>query len=101
MICGSYYRFIVLHEYTVAYEGDCDPYSQSCFYDCEDEECTAEYYYSIIERQADEVLSLCGPDITDCDAAYECQSDVRHCSITFCEPEIDGEDACASFDNSI
>jgi hypothetical protein len=40
----SYARFFVLDDYIVMYEGDCDPYTESCFIGCEDDECTEEYY---------------------------------------------------------
>lgn len=98
---ASYYRFMVLGDYIVSYEGPCDPETESCYVDCEDEECTTEYYYTVIERNAAEIFEKCGEDITDCDAAYECQSDAAECSITYCDPEYDGEDVCVALsDNS-
>jgi hypothetical protein len=92
-IASSYYRYMVLHDYTVAYEGDCDPETQSCFSDCADDECTELYYFSIIERQANEIENLCGSEVTTCDAAYNC-TNVESCTITFCDPSVDGADAC-------
>lgn len=91
----SYVRFMMLHDYVVAYEGDCDPYTQSCFIGCEDDECTEEYYYSAVQKYAPNVEAQCGPDITDCDAAYEClPEDGDQCEIVYCDPVIDGEEAC-------
>ena len=68
---------------------DCDPETQVCFIGCDDDDCIDEYYYSYITRPAPVVRSLCGEDITDCDAAYECQVDEIGCEISFCDPEAD------------
>jgi hypothetical protein len=92
---ASYLRFIVLNDYVVAYEGDCDPYTESCFIGCEDDECTKEYYYVTIQKYAPNVEAQCGTDITDCDAAYEClPEDGDQCEITYCDPAVDGGEAC-------
>lgn len=91
----SYVRFMVLGDYIVAYEGDCDPYTESCFIGCEDDECTEEYYYSSVQKYAPNLEAQCGTDITNCDAAYECLSeDGSHCEIMYCDPATDGGDAC-------
>lgn len=93
-VSASYYRFMVLHDYLIAYEGECDPYSQVCFIGCENDECTSEYYYSQIEKYNPNIFEQCGEDITDCEKAYTClPEDGDKCSITFCNPEVDG-DAC-------
>ncbi len=94
VVFGSYFRFAVIHDYLVAYEGDCDPAEESCYADCEDDECTELYYYSVIERHAAEVKDLCGDDVTECDDAYECQPDVNYCEIYFCDPEEEEETTC-------
>ena len=83
-IAASYYRFSVLEDYRVAYEVDCDPETSSCYIGCEDDECTEVYYYNYIQRDADTIMNLCGPDITDCDAAAACGNDEPNCSIEFC-----------------
>lgn len=89
---ASYYRFMMLQDYLVAYEGECDPYTQVCFAGCEDDECTSEYYYSQIEKYAPNVFEQCGKDITDCESAFTCiPDDGEKCSITFCSPDIDGD----------
>jgi len=93
LIGSSYVRFIVLHDYLVAYEGECDPYTKDCFIGCEDEECTEEYYYTKVQKYAADVYTQCGKDVTDCDAASMCLSqDTQECSVTYCDPEYDGED---------
>jgi|GEM_PF-370942 len=93
-IGALYVRFMVLQDYMVAYESECDPYTQVCFIGCEDDECTSEYYYSQMEKYAPNIFGQCGEDITDCDKAYIClPEDGEGCSVTFCDPEIDG-DSC-------
>lgn len=87
-VASSYIRFVVQKDYLVSYEGECEPYSQSCFVYCEDEECSEPFYYSIIEREANEIFDLCGTDVTTCDEAYSCQDNVDICSITFCDPTV-------------
>ncbi len=90
----SFYRFIVLNDYLVSYEGNCDPTTESCFVGCEDDECTSEYYYTEIIKYAPDLEKECGINITDCEAANICLPTDRECSITYCDPEIDGG-ACA------
>jgi hypothetical protein len=93
MALSSYYRFIVTQDYTVGYEGLCDPYTESCYVYCEDEACEEPFYYSWIERNAGELYAECGPLVTECDAAYECPSNTASCDIFFCDPlfeECDG-----------
>lgn len=91
----SYARFMVLHDYTVEYETDCDPYTESCFIGCEDDECTEEYYYANIQKYAPNIKAGCGADITDCDLAYQCGSqDGDQCEIVYCDSAIDEEGVC-------
>lgn len=93
--CTSYFRFVVQHDYIVSFEGDCDPLEASCYIGCEDDECTEEYYYTVIERNAADLYNQCGPDITDCDEAYECGTDIS-CSVSYCDPSEEEEDTCLS-----
>lgn len=87
----SYDRFMVKHDYMVTYERDCDPATESCYIGCEDDECTEEYYYSLIEKYAADVYGECGPDITDCEAASVCLDEERSCTITYCDLEAGEE----------
>ena len=92
-IATSFYKFVVLHDYTVSYEGDCNPEESSCYIYCETDQCDEPFYYTIIERDASRLYNLCGSDVTTCDEAYTCTAD-ESCAIFFCEPDKDGTDAC-------
>lgn len=88
---AAYYRFMVTHDYMVSYEGACDPYTKSCFVGCDDEECSSEYYYTKIYRHARSIEAFCGTDITDCEAANNCQPGEQSCSVNYCDIEADGD----------
>ncbi len=84
---ASFYRFVILNDYIVEYEGECDPRFNSCFIGCSDESCTNTYYYSKIKREATELLSKCGNNILECESAESCQEDSGSSCITnYCEP---------------
>src|SRR3989344_4685293 len=84
----SYNRFIVRQDYIVRYEGECDPLLERCFVGCEDEDCTEEYNYSIVQKYAADLFAQCGRDITDCEAASMCLPGDRECSITYNDTNI-------------
>jgi hypothetical protein len=89
---ASYYRFMVIHDYTVEYEGFCDPEVSSCFIGCEDEECTTEYYYTIIAKSASDLQKKCGLNIAECELAHTCLAEGdESCTVTYCDKEVDGE----------
>lgn len=90
-LAASYYRFMVLNAFEVVYEAECDPYSEQCFAWCEDEACTDIYYYKYVSRQVSDIHRLCGPDITDCEAALFCTDEEEMCSIDYC---VDGSEDC-------
>lgn len=90
----SYYRFIIKHDYLVGYEGTCDPKIEKCFTGCTDDACTENYYYSQMRKYEPDLFAECGADITDCETASICLPSDRRCSITYCNTEIDGSDAC-------
>src|SRR3990167_2681605 len=75
LIIWTYARFMIQHDYIVAYEGACDVATDSCFIGCEDDECTSTYYFAQVRKQANNLYAQCGPNIT------------------YCDPEVDG-DAC-------
>ncbi len=91
LVSFSYLRFIVAHDYMVAYEGACDPVTNNCFIGCEDDVCTKEYYYTKVQKYAADLYAQCSEDITGCEAANECfPINDRKCSVTYCDLEIDG-----------
>jgi hypothetical protein len=97
LIASSYVRFILLKDYSVAYEGVCDPAQFSCFIGCEDDECTQPYYYSNVVKYAPDLYEQCGIDITDCEKASVCLAeDDTNCKITYCDP-TDGTQECYSY----
>ena len=97
-IGASYVRFMVLKDYTVAFEGECDPYYETCFIGCEDDDCTKEYFYSKVERGAQNLEAQCGTDITDCVAAHKClPQENGNCEIAYCDPIVDGDDSCEDY----
>ena len=88
-ISASYYRYMVLEDFIVSYEVDCNPQTSSCFIGCEDDECTEEYYYNLVTRRAPDINLLCGDDITDCKAAATCNTGETFCEVEYCDENID------------
>ena len=89
-IGASYYRFMIAYDYLVRYEGDCDPYTSSCFQYCEDDACTEPFYFAWVTRHADTLRKLCGDnDPLSCEAAFTCSENETKCEITYCDAEID------------
>ena len=91
-VFSSYTRFVVDKDYLVSYEGVCDPGRETCFIGCEDEECIEQYYYSKIEKYAQDLYAQCGKDTMGCEASNRCLPNDRECSIMYCDIELDGED---------
>ena len=91
----SYFRFIINNDYLIGYEGTCNPATEKCFTGCTDDACTESYYYSQMIKYAPDLYKECGKDITDCEAANTCLPEDRNCSITYCDPEVDG-DICST-----
>jgi hypothetical protein len=79
-----FYRFMVLNDYLVTYEIDCDPQTESCYEGCDNDECTEYYYYAYITREASVVNNLCGADITGCELGGYCQASETNCQIETC-----------------
>lgn len=90
LVAGSFYRFVVLRDYMVTYEIDCDPTTDSCYEYCEDEACAEPYYYAYMEKYAAAVHKQCGLDIIDCESASMClPEDGDMCTITYCDAETE------------
>lgn len=99
-VASSYYRFMVMEDYVVEYEGDCDPAENVCFIGCEDDTCLVKYHYSMITKNASHLVAQCGRDISSCEAAHVCLAeDGEECSISYCDPEEDG-DTCETIENA-
>lgn len=84
----SYVRFMILHDYRVSYAITCNPKTDSCYIDCEDETCTQEYYY-VVEKYAPDILEQCGMSVEGCRMAEKCQSSDTNCKVKYCEPETE------------
>lgn len=82
-------RFLVLKDYDVTYEVECDPYAEQCFVSCEDDACDEVYHYKYITTHATELFDFCGPDITECETASTCIDGQIDCEVTFCSPQSD------------
>lgn len=97
---ASYYRFMILHDYTVSYEGECEPSLDVCFIGCTNDECTENYYYDKVQKLATAVFKECGLDITKCKNAQICLPDESGCKITYCDPDTDN-DLCETITRNI
>lgn len=97
-VSASYVRFVVTEDYLVSYEISCDPEEQPCYVGCEDEECTTEYYYSVVEKHATELEKQCGNNIVDCPKAGLCLPEDVSCTISTCDPSIE---ECYQEDSSL
>lgn len=86
---SSYYRFMVTNDFLVSYEGICDPVTESCFVGCEDDTCENVYYYTLIERDAADLVNKCGDNISNCEESNSCIATERSCSITYCDQVLD------------
>ena len=96
-ILASFYRFMVVGDYIVEYEGACDPSIESCFVCCTDEECSETYFYTMVQKSASDVRAQCGSDITDCEEANVCLAGDMNCVVTYCSADTVGEnEACVS-----
>lgn len=98
-VSASLFRFLVIYDYEVTYEGDCDPYTESCFVYCEDDRCMDPFYYSWITAPANLIEEMCGDDVTSCDFAYSCL-DSGACSVEYCDTDTDDCDQLGPADRS-
>lgn len=101
----AYYRYMVVHDYIVEVEVDCDPTFEACFiYVCdpEGEECSGDpeedtWYYKVFRRNVANI-PVCDPSEESCEA-YICAEGERDCEEIFCDEstlvEFDAGDACS------
>lgn len=92
---ATYYRFVVLKNYDITYEVECDPYMENCFASCEERACEDPFYYKYITKHASDLSQLCGEDITDCPAAATCKEGQISCKVTYC---FDDPQGCEDLD---
>lgn len=86
-ITASLSRFVIAQDYIVEYDGECDPYTQSCFVGCVDDECTEEYYHTWVRKNATDVYDQCGPDVSGCAEASICLATDTDCEVIYCSPD--------------
>ncbi len=91
----SYHKFMVVRDYVIEAQVDCNPSVDRCFvWKCdptstkEDTMCTGNpeedtWYYKLFRRNAKNI-PLCDPSAEDC-AAYVCPEGERDCEETFCD----------------
>ncbi len=91
LVIISYYRFMIKHDYVVSYNGECDPVTEKCFINCEDDTCSKIDNYSKMQKYEPDLYRECGADITDCKAASECFSADHNCSVTYCDKNTEGD----------
>ena len=82
-------RFLILKDYDVTYEVECDPYTEQCYVSCEDDVCEEVRYYKYITTHATELFDLCGPDISECESASVCIDGQIDCEVTLCSPQFE------------
>lgn len=95
----SYYKFMVVRDYIIEAEADCDPYTEACFvYVCDPEvdgeDCTGDleedtWYYKYIHRNAKNI-PLCDPNDENCDA-LTCPEGEAECEFILCDEKTVGE----------
>lgn len=92
-VSASYYRFMVLHDYLVQTEIDCDPSYESCFVwecDTEEEECTGNpdedtWYYKIAYRNEKNIPN-CSEEDEECDHFTCPEEGEEGCREVLCSP---------------
>ena len=93
---SSYLRFIVLQDYMISYEVECDTTVNSCFESCTDSECAEKYHYTKVQKNAANLFKQCGDSIVNCKDANVCLTEEKNqCSIRYCDPKTDGN-SCAA-----
>jgi hypothetical protein len=100
-LSSSYFRFIIINDYNVAYEGSCNEITEICYLGCEDENCEIPYYYTLVQKHAANLKQQCGSNIVNCEEANIClPEEGDSCFIIYCNPEIDG-DLCETITDTV
>lgn len=92
----SFYRYMVVRDYIIEAQVDCDPTAEACFvYECDPESedpeamCTGSpeediWYYRIIHKNAMNI-SACDDQNQEACASLTCAENEKECGYTFCE----------------
>ncbi len=93
-VAFSYYKFLIVRDYFITAQAECDPSSEACFtHVCDpeaEEECTGNQeedtsYYTLIRRNA-MYMPVCNPSEEGCEA-LTCPVGEPGCEMTFCDEE--------------
>ncbi len=87
----AFFRFIVLSDYTIRSQVDCDPYTEACFiYQCDPaaEVCSENpeeniSFYKLLDRNARNI-PRCNPSSEGCEA-LACPENEKGCTVKLCD----------------
>ncbi len=80
----TFYRYMILKDYQVITEIECNPEIENCFVRTEEDGTIS--YYKIISRNAANI-PLCDPAQDESCRALVCEAEELKCEITFCSPK--------------
>jgi len=83
---------MIIKNYIVLYQGDCDPAIERCFASCTDGTCQQQQYYMKVQKYVPDVYAECGSDMVGCAKANMCLPSDMKCSITYCSSSITSND---------
>lgn len=95
-VAVTYYKYMILRDYVIESQIDCDPYQKACFvWQCDPtssvdgEACVNDpevdtWYYELAQRNASKV-PLCDPDKDENCDPWTCGLDEPECVQTFCD----------------
>jgi hypothetical protein len=96
-LLATYYRYIVVKDYVIEAQVNCDPLTEQCFVVVCDpemgEECSGNReedtsYYKILHRNARHIPA-CNPEAPDCPVTA-CQVGEEGCFVILCDPSVEG-----------
>jgi hypothetical protein len=107
-VFATYYRMVILKNYTIEAQVDCDPAEQACFIwecdpgsDVDGEKCTGDiekdiWYYNLAKRKATHI-PLCNPATDETCTPMACNLGEKNCEEIFCDEKnsIEQEAECS------
>jgi hypothetical protein len=92
-VLAAFTRFVIIRDFIIKAEADCDPLNEACFvYHCDPEleECSEDpaddtYYFKVLRRNA-RYLPDCDPADENCPALI-CPAGEKDCSFVYCNEE--------------